>query len=260
MEDKLVADPSNIGMGVTVYNRYLFAVPVKGIITNTNDALSCYQVIFWTDNPGGKNVNKHDGEYFFVRECIVGRDLRGAGATEYIEKRMKKLVGIWKAKGLNGLQAERWITKEPDKTKEAMMVRVECGACGWAIERPVEEHANHPFIACPSCGNSDIKETFRADKEWDSHERDSLQSLRPYRFDLIDPKAMLCLAGIMHDGLKDHEPDGWRELPIEDHLNHAVGHITAYRAGNRELDHLGRAFARLMMAVAEEKEDGTENG
>ena len=81
-------------------------------------------------------------------------------------------------------------------------------------------------------------------------ERDSVQSLRPYRFDLIDPASMLRLARVMHEGALTHpDADSWRGLTINEHLNHALIHIYAFF---REVHgtHLDHAFARLMMAVA----------
>lgn len=86
--------------------------------------------------------------------------------------------------------------------------------------------------------------------DWSTPLRDGKQSLRPYRMDLVDAKALLKLANVMHEGTRTHDPESWRELEIHDHLNHAMTHILAYRAGNRDLDHLSRAFTRLMMAVA----------
>lgn len=60
-----------IGMDVTVYDRYLFAVPVRGYITAISNHDGAYQVSFYTDNPGGPNVVKHDGRYFHPEQCKV---------------------------------------------------------------------------------------------------------------------------------------------------------------------------------------------
>jgi len=65
MNDKL------IGMDVIVYDRYLFAVPVKGCITAISDYDGAYQVSFYSNNPGGLNVVKHDGKYFHPEQCRV---------------------------------------------------------------------------------------------------------------------------------------------------------------------------------------------
>lgn len=77
-----------------------------------------------------------------------------------------------------------------------------------------------------------------------------LQTMRPYRADLIDAGAMLALAKVMHDGLATHEPDGWRKLPVASHLGRALVHIWAHLMGDRSNDHLEHGLARLMMALA----------
>lgn len=57
------------GNTVTVYDRYRFAVPVRGIVRETNH--NSFKVDFFTNNPGGKNVNKHDGKWFLKGQCKV---------------------------------------------------------------------------------------------------------------------------------------------------------------------------------------------
>ncbi len=58
-----------IGKQVTVYNRYLFAVPVKGTVIGLSDHDGALQVRFNDNNPGGSNVTKHNGGYFLRQEC-----------------------------------------------------------------------------------------------------------------------------------------------------------------------------------------------
>lgn len=58
-----------IGKKVIVYDRYLFAVPVKGTITHISDHDGAYAINFSGDNPGGSNVTKHNGAYFFTEQC-----------------------------------------------------------------------------------------------------------------------------------------------------------------------------------------------
>lgn len=78
---------------------------------------------------------------------------------------------------------------------------------------------------------------------------DGRQSDVHYRFDLVDPKAMLAMAHIMHGGAKKgRTQDDWKSLTAETHLNHALGHIYAYLAGVDDSDHLAKAMTRCMMA------------
>lgn len=57
------------GKTVTVFDRYFFAVPVRGIITGTNH--DSFKVQFFANNPGGQNVKKHDGSWFLKGQCHV---------------------------------------------------------------------------------------------------------------------------------------------------------------------------------------------
>jgi len=64
-------DRSVIGADVIVYDRYLFAVPVRGVIRSVAEKDGAYQVDFYQDNPGGLNVCKHSGGYFHHQQCEV---------------------------------------------------------------------------------------------------------------------------------------------------------------------------------------------
>lgn len=76
-----------------------------------------------------------------------------------------------------------------------------------------------------------------------------VQSKTYYRFDLMDPAAMLALGKLLKTGAEDHGVNNWHYIPTEDHLNKAMIHIVSWLAGNREDDHLVHAFCRLMFAV-----------
>jgi hypothetical protein len=62
-------------------------------------------------------------------------------------------------------------------------------------------------------------------------------------------KAVLAVAKIVKYGLKKYTPDNWRLIGREDHLNHALVHVFAYLAGDRQDDHLEHAACRLLMAL-----------
>lgn len=86
------------------------------------------------------------------------------------------------------------------------------------------------------------------------NERGGKQAHTPYAFHLMDAKALLALAKVMEEGAAKYTRDNWRKISREDHLNHAVIHIMAYWAGDRQDDHLEHAFTRLMMALATKEE------
>ena len=73
-------------------------------------------------------------------------------------------------------------------------------------------------------------------------------------FHLVDGRAMFRLAKVLKYGVDKYARNNWRRIRIEGHLNHALMHVYAYLAEDGEDDHLGHAFARMMMAVAMEEE------
>lgn len=78
---------------------------------------------------------------------------------------------------------------------------------------------------------------------------DGKQSEIDVAFDLLDPDAMFALARVLQEGRrKGRTTEGWKSLPVEDHLNHALMHIFGFMQGDRQEDHLQHAFCRLMMA------------
>jgi len=71
-----------------------------------------------------------------------------------------------------------------------------------------------------------------------------------YRFDLIDSKAIFTLARVLHEGEQKYTKDNWRKIPASEHINHALIHLYAYLAQDKQDAHLDHAFTRIMMAVA----------
>lgn len=86
------------------------------------------------------------------------------------------------------------------------------------------------------------------------------QSKLPYRFDLVDAQAMFALARVMYEGVQKYEPNNWRKISVESHLNHALSHVYAYLAHDTQDDHLTHALTRLHMAVAIKLEEDDKNG
>lgn len=76
------------------------------------------------------------------------------------------------------------------------------------------------------------------------------QSRLDYRFDLMDPHAMFSLAEVLHEGAVRYGDTNWKNIPIQDHLNHALAHVFAYMAGDGSEKHLQHALCRLLFAHA----------
>ena len=72
----------------------------------------------------------------------------------------------------------------------------------------------------------------------------------PEDFSLVPWAAVRIVAEVMTDALKDHDRDGWRELPREAHVARALRHLALYSAGDTSEDHLKHAACRCLMAIS----------
>lgn len=86
------------------------------------------------------------------------------------------------------------------------------------------------------------------------------QSEVPYRFDLLDSRAMFALASILHYGadIRGYPEGNWRLIPAKDNVNHALIHIMAWLDGDTQDKHLEHAFCRLMFALGVELQGGVK--
>lgn len=66
------------------------------------------------------------------------------------------------------------------------------------------------------------------------------------------------IAKVLQYGADRYEPNNWRLIPQEEHINHALIHIIAHLAGDTQDDHINHALCRLMMAKATKKSEGFE--
>lgn len=82
------------------------------------------------------------------------------------------------------------------------------------------------------------------------------QSHAPYRFDLVDAKAMFAMTKVLSEGADKYGANNWRAISIEDHLNHLIMHAYAYLAGDKSDEHLAHAMCRATFAQAVELQGG----
>ncbi len=75
------------------------------------------------------------------------------------------------------------------------------------------------------------------------------QSHVPYRCDLLPASAALRVSAILEEGAKKYGDNNWRKLELSDHVNHAMTHVLAHLAGDRQDDHLGHAACRMLFAL-----------
>lgn len=85
------------------------------------------------------------------------------------------------------------------------------------------------------------------------NERGGGQSALPYRADLLPFTALLSISRVLKTGADKYGPDNWRKIDQDDHLNHALVHIMAWLAGDRQDDHLSHAACRMLFAMETER-------
>lgn len=74
--------------------------------------------------------------------------------------------------------------------------------------------------------------------------------------EMDDIKQVIRVAKVLQYGADRYEPNNWRLIPQEEHINHALVHIIAHLAGDRQDEHLDHALCRLMMAYATTTSEG----
>lgn len=67
---------------------------------------------------------------------------------------------------------------------------------------------------------------------------------------------LIRIAKVLKYGADRYEPNNWRLIPQEDHINHALIHIIAHLMGDTQDDHIDHALCRLMMALATSPSEG----
>jgi hypothetical protein len=88
----------------------------------------------------------------------------------------------------------------------------------------------------------------------------AVQSSFPYKFANIPPEAMFALARVLDYGVQKYCKDGtdttepnMRKIEVKDHINHAIGHLYAFLAGEWNEDHLSHALCRIAYAVTNQE-------
>lgn len=74
-----------------------------------------------------------------------------------------------------------------------------------------------------------------------------------YHLEQDPTQRLVRIAKVLQYGADRYEPNNWRLIPQESHINHALIHILADIMGDTQDDHLDHALCRLMMAYATEK-------
>lgn len=84
------------------------------------------------------------------------------------------------------------------------------------------------------------------------NEKGGKQSGTPYGFHLLPISALFDAAKVAKYGADKYgetfNKRNYTKIDTLDHLNHAIQHIYAFLAGDKQDDHLGHAIVRLMFA------------
>lgn len=88
------------------------------------------------------------------------------------------------------------------------------------------------------------------DAEIETNENGAKQARTAYAMTSIDPWALLALARVHAEGDAKYGKNNWRGIRPDDHINHAMVHLTAWLAGDQSDDHLAHALCRIEMALA----------
>lgn len=64
------------------------------------------------------------------------------------------------------------------------------------------------------------------------------------------------IAKVLKEGAEKYQTNNWRLVPAEQHVNHAITHYLAHKAGDTQDSHLTHCICRLMMAYATEESQG----
>jgi hypothetical protein len=114
---------------------------------------------------------------------------------------------------------------------------------------------HHKAAACFTCGGDRAKgiKGVGKDEPIAINAAGGKQSASPFRCDLLPPHATLAVAEVLAHGAAKYGANNWHVIPVEDHLNHALVHIFADRAGDASDDHLEHAACRIMMALDQKR-------
>ena len=81
--------------------------------------------------------------------------------------------------------------------------------------------------------------------------RMALTKIEPNAF-----KQIIRIGEVLLEGADRYEPNNWRLIPQEEHINHTLIHLLAAAMGDTQDNHLDHAMCRIMMAYATKKSEG----
>ena len=195
-----------------------------------------------------------------LHKIDIDDEMSDRAVSSYMENKCRhEIQKAWKEfeSGLSIMLDEiRFNSQQSEKLKEIQKMedegRLKKGTAEFLKEynaqgKPPQDIPGEPTIGSGLSKHETISE----------NEKGGRQSHRPFRSDLIPPRAMLSIAHVRYEASERYDEYNYKLIPAKEHVGRALTHIFAWLAGNNENDHLAHALTRLAFAVEmleEEKE------
>lgn len=82
-----------------------------------------------------------------------------------------------------------------------------------------------------------------------TNDKGGKQSYLGVRCDLLPQYAVLEVSKVFHRGAEKYGEDNWKNITVNEHVNHCLTHLFLYLTGDTSEDHLANATCRSLMAL-----------